>query len=718
MGFWNTAKKWGGKAYSYTPIGAYHTRVLKPVLDGALHPGDPYKQLSEQLRAMSGDMREFSDTQWDRQMQGLQGAMGQTQGSTDYARMLANQGPGAMEDAWSYLQQQYRNPSNMQQNWAGLSSQLQAPTSTSSVWNQAQSQLRMPTQQQDLSRQSFDPSRTAGAYAGYQNMFQAPGQMEQFGQTANTQLGKAGVGETWQQQNQGNYSQPTSTARLYENNWGGWADAGKTEGFKAQNSTYSQDYGKAANERMSGPTTTMAMAGGIGSKIGEGTFNGSEASQLYRNSGMNDRAQGYYQGANQVQGFAGGLGKQLNDEGLMEQFANKYIQTGSNPFLDRQKQQGTAAINAELASRGKFKSAAGVDRVGSYQGALDAEAFKYAADIAGAGQGAKMSRLGQAQGLAEASSGERFRQGAGLQGLDQAISASKQGVARGLGDIEGMRASNRLGQANALQSLAGQMEGEYQGREGALARAAGMSTDEFMGNQAFDLQSRQASDAVKLQRMAGRDALAGQNDAMNLDWLNSGRDTAFMGQKATEGRLNTLGGIMNNAQLAGLQRASTGMNAAYQTDQDYMAREQERRMRAAGADSSSLAAMLGLNTIAGQNDTENRLRIGDQWDMFQNMDADTISRLSGYGQNANLAQQSQRLRQDDAFRSLLGSDALRSGLYGGFYGQGGQMSGSAYTDSMNALANALGMGAQGNAMNQQAPWDIAGFLAKLGIGMG
>jgi len=699
---------WTNKAFEYHPWNV-GSQVWGFGTGGSGGAAQPYNTLSGQLAGLSGDLRQFSGTQWDRSQQGLYGALGMTQPSTYYGQNIAyNTGPGPMERSFSYLDNAYRSGPQYSQNaYTGFQQALAQPSATSGTYGSQVQRTGGTTAQQSLyGNTNIGSSYAAGAYNPYQ--YSSPGAAERTGSLGYSQLSGPGMYE----QQAGNLATQMQgqnfLGRLYSGDAGmgaagGYATAGRSEGYRPTDTTWGQNYAAGVGQRMAGPTSTAQVAGGVGQYIQGGGFNGQEAAQLYRNAGMNDRAQGYYQGANQVQGFAGGLGKQLNDAGSLETFADKYLQTGSNPYLDRLREQGTQRMNAEAAARGKFKSAGTLDRIGNYNAAMDAESFKYAGDLAAQSQAAKQGRLGQAQGLAESSSRERMGQGSALQGLDQAIASSRMGQAHGLHALEGDRSRTSLAQAGALQSLGGQLDTTRMQREDALARAAGMASGESLANTGNQMQANQLADQTRLARLSGMSGLAAAADGQGLSALSAAAGALQGGQTAANQRLSTLGGLSSSAQGAELARLAGGMTAAGQADAGTLGRLGMGLNYAQGADQSTLAAALGTMNMSGQLDAATLQRLQAQMGAANQMDAFGYQGLAGLANSANYAQAAQQSRYGQGYDMLAGSDALRAGLFGGFYGAGMNASGSAYTDSINALANAYQMRAQGQMAQQQQP---------------
>jgi len=687
--------------------GWFQKYVTNPIFGD---PAQGYKTAAKGAAQAHVGFGELSDRSWDRQMEGMWGAMGMTNPSATYAQSLASAPRGAMENAYGGIWQGYQTPGTMAGSYPGLHSALSGPSATGSTYQQGQYRLGGPTSQQSLAGSTqWGPTTSSQQYGQNAWQYNQPTSMQGFMGSTGSQLRAPGMFEQQAGGMAAQAQQPSYMARLYENNWGGYGTAGKTESFRAKDVNYAQDYAAGANQRMAGPTTTAQAAGGIGSYIQGAGFNGTEAGNLYRTAQMNDRAGQPYGAANDVGQLQSRIGGDMEKEGTLEAFANSYLQSGSNPYLDRMREQGVQRMNAEAAARGKFKSAGTLDRIGNYNAAMDAEAFKYAGDLAAQSQAAKMGRLGQRQGLAESASGETFRRGTGLQGLDQALAASQMGRAQGLHALEGDRSRASLGQAGALMGLAGQMEGEFQGRENALSRAAGMAGSEAMGNQQFALQASQAADNTRLARLAGMSGLAGAADTGNLSQLNAASGILQAGQGMGQDRIGMLGNFSGQLDAGQLARLQASQAAAGGVDSALMAQRGLQQNYAQGADSSSLAAMMGMGSLANQYDANSLARIGAQWGMGSDMDANSLARLSGLTNAANLTQQSERLRMGDAYDALYRSDALRSQLYGGFYQNAGNLYSDAQTAAWNALAQRYGLMGQGQAATAQVPFQIAGL---------
>jgi len=709
---WATAPIWApptyaGKAWDWGKDNLDPAKGSNTAAAGATAAGNSYLGLGEQ--------------QWGRAMEGLSGAMGQTTGSTAFA-IGSGFNPQwhnpATKSVYENASSFFGDPSNsyMRNSYPGLSSQLSGPSHSQGAYSTAQGYLNGPTQQSQLSR-SFDPSKSASAYAGYSGIYGQPGQMERYADGAMSQLGAPGSYEDWYGANKNAYSAPSNLGRLYSENWGGYGAQGRTEGYRPTATGYAQDYAGGAGMRMSGPTATQQAAGGIAGQYGQAQYNGAPINNLITDAALDQRAGQYFGGSTHLQGFAERQLPGMEREGDFEQFARSAI-AGDNPAIARAREQGMEALNQQLASRGRFNSGAAGFTLGNFASDMAAKEWEFKGAMADRMQQSRQQRLAQAQGMAGAASGERMEQGRGFLGLDMATAdnrLSRAGAYQGLGESQARLA---LARASGLQGLAGQLDDGAFRREDALARAAGMASGESLANTGNEMAANEAADRTRLARLAGMSSLAQATDASNLDWLNSAGAAAGNAQRAAEGRIGLGADIAGRAQSAGLARAAGGMAAAGQVDQDYLARLGEERARAGGADSSTLAAQLGLFGMANQLDTTDLARVRQQWGMGQDLDKYGLDSFSTMGSLANAYDTQWRGGQGDLFDMNYRSDMLRAGLYSGFYSSGMNAYGGAMGNAFNAFADAAALKGAGQSARARLPWDAASLYTKYKTGRG
>jgi TorA maturation chaperone TorD len=112
-------------------------------------------------------------------------------------------------------------------------------------------------------------------------------------------------------------------------------------------------------------------------------------------------------------------------------------------------------------------------------------------------------------------------------------------------------------------------------------------------------------------------------------------------------------------------------------------------------------------------DQFNLQKYAQQQNSAQGLDEYKLANLLGGAQVAGQAQNAQQQRTNDAFNALFKMNDAESNKYGQFYGQGGQLSGSAYEDAMNALMAQYGYQSQGKIANAQSQADQLKTLFQL-----
>lgn len=243
-----------------------------------------------------------------------------------------------------------------------------------------------------------------------------------------------------------------------------------------------------------------------------------------------------------------------------------------------------------------------------------------------------------------------FSQQAQLQGNAQNATMNRLNL--GLG-AAGQASSERMNQFSALQ---------------------GLGNDQFnqrMGAADLSLAGGAAEDSANVARMAGITSAMGTADSMELGRLGGMANLANMASQNDISRLNAQITAAGNADTQGINRFNAMMGAAGQ------------------ADASQLGRMGLLGNLAGQADSQN------------------LNYLNNMFSTANQVQTAQSGRMQGLLDNMYRENALQAGLYGGFYGQGGQLSGDAFNTGINAMGNAAGLQAQG---------DQAGIQSLMGLG--
>ncbi len=137
-------------------------------------------------------------------------------------------------------------------------------------------------------------------------------------------------------------------------------------------------------------------------------------------------------------------------------------------------------------------------------------------------------------------------------------------------------------------------------------------------------------------------------------------------------------------------------------------------LAALGNFNSGLAAQqysqMGQLALNAQNGQQQRVGLSGQ--LAQTADAGDLSRLNSLFGVAGQAQGANQNQINSMLSQQMGIDNGASGLVGGFYGNGGQLSGQALTDAINAMIQS----GQASAQGQQAQQGQMMGLASLGLG--
>lgn len=291
------------------------------------------------------------------------------------------------------------------------------------------------------------------------------------------------------------------------------------------------DYGKLANEAWS---RTM---GGL--KEAQGYFDPYESYvQEMRNRGpgaFEQRWQGYEeelnrplaqrqaydqfqqymnQGPGQTEQMFNQFQGAFSDPGMGEQFAMDVLSgKEGNPF-ERQRQQGQAQINQQMARRGGFNTGGAMTHLGNFNAALDAEAFDAKSRMAMDGQRLGMDRMGMglnaAQGV-DATNINRYgllgQMGAGADTEDRLRIGAKAGLAGTAQDYSNL---NTQMVSDALLKLGGARSGLtsgfygmgmpmwYGGREGQIG--ANLDSGLASAKDAADKAAADAEDDAAMKR--------------------------------------------------------------------------------------------------------------------------------------------------------------------------------------------------------------------------
>lgn len=121
-------------------------------------------------------------------------------------------------------------------------------------------------------------------------------------------------------------------------------------------------------------------------------------------------------------------------------------------------------------------------------------------------------------------------------------------------------------------------------------------------------------------------------------------------------------------------------------------------------------AQMGQLAQNAQNGQQQRVGLSGQ--LAQTADAGDLSRLNSLFGVAGQAQGANQQGINSELAQQMGISNMNSGLVGGFYGNGGQLSGQALTDAINAIIQS----GQASAQGQQA--QQGQLMGLLGLGLG
>jgi|GEM_PF-6233033 len=612
---WGAAKT----AYSYTPIGAYHTRVL-PWAAGQMDPAKGFNSMAEAMDQASQMSSDFSNTQWGRQMEGLDKALGAMSPSDSlWYQTYGTQRPGAMEEYWKQYGARFNDPTASGDALSRFDNYMKQPSyMEGSMLQQAnrfldgrlQSEQAYERSQQQLS----GPSASQNQYNLYAGAYGGPGAAESF-----------------YQQNAGRFNQPTNTADMYRRLGAQLEGPGRSEMFQLDAPSTLQN-SLAAAQRFASAATNIDR--------GE------------------QEAKGYYRGANDINDYYASQRGALSGPGTYENWITSELY-GVNPAMEMEKQEGLASLNQELARRGHFNSGGAGVALGKFLGTHAAKSYENRAQRAAQAQQMQLGRIGTGAQVAGQSSGNRLAQGQALAGFDVNSEAA------------------RLGRMQFGQS------------------AAEAASREAMEAQRLKLAAAGQADQSQLARLQGLSSMANTADQGTLAQLRAQQEAA------------------RSAQEQELARLAGGMSAAGQSDQSQLARLQALFQQGQGVDDANFRRGQQYFNMGQAMDQGQLARYGMLGQLSQQQDSATLARLLGGGQLAGMAQGAELDRLRQMFGTRMGIDQTRAGLYGGFYGQGGALSGQPMSDAINAMVNASEARAGGTMARQ----DMAGQLLGMLLGM-
>jgi hypothetical protein len=528
-------------------------------------------------------------------------------------------------------------PTTSQNTYGALAGMLGQPTATSGVLDYAGSTLGGPSDSRQLydtiGSQYLQPSASGQVYNGLAGSLSGPSATQQY-----------------YSQNGGAYGAPTAIGNLSASNPYGSPLVGEQLGAHAMdlygNSTYSHD------------------------NLGNAMANANAPSELAQNaSGI----QGLYNGANYTQGFIGANGSQLSSPGALEQFAAQDL-NHTNPYFDMLQKQQADTIDQAAAARGAYGAGGSMAAQALGSANLRAQQYQQEGQLQGSAQQAQLSRLGLGANVAGQASQERMSQGNALQGLYQNMFGDRmQGQQLGL-SATGQADTANMQRLSGITNMAGLADQSTLARLGGQANLAGAASSSALDYLNSGLGAAGAADSTGLARAGMLGTLAGQSDTQRLAGLSGLSNLAGQSDQTTLGNIGMLGTLSGQQDTQSLNRFNSAMTGAGQVDQSIANNFSLLGNMAGNVDTQGLnrysAAMSGANQV----DSQNLARLGLQGQLAGQVDSTGLNWLNSYFGQAGNAQGAGQTRTDNELNQLFQSAALQAGLYGQFYGAGGQQS--------------------------------------------
>jgi hypothetical protein len=589
-------------------------RAAADVATGGLYEGykyfgdkaaEGYNTAAKGAALANQQAQAFSEEQWKRMMEGLQGAKDAYGPAQNWFNQTYGQNvPGAAEKFYSANQDKFQQPGAQQSAYTDYRTWAQNPANneTQNGATRANQYLNGPT----ASSQAWGSmGQGLQSYSGPQ-----AGQ-NQYGQNW-SQYNMPGTAEAWQQANAGAYSTPMNSQNTFAQYGQQLAGPGRSEQFQ-----------------VNAPNTLQSMMGDYRAfSQGPNALQSGEAEN-----------KGYIRNANQASDYYQSQLGQLSGPGQYEQFVSQDI-SGTNPELERARMKSSMALNQDLARRGHFDSGGANVALGEMQGSFMAQDYQNRAQRAKDAQAMQLGRIGQGGQLAGQVSGLDINRGTALAGMDQ-MNEQAQLARMGLGLQAGQAAS---GEALAGQQLGLQAAGQADNQQ--LARLQGMSQ---MGSQADQLRLQQLaqgqgaandSQSQMLARLMG-----GQNAANSVDQTKLASD-----QQALQRMLASFN-MAQGADSSGLQRAQQLFAQGQGVDQSNLARFGMMGDQAQALDQSTLAKLIAqggaaqgaqsaeaqrfAQSMAAQMGISNG--IADQYGKFYGLGGELSGDAQGYALNALMA---------------------------------------------------------------------------------
>jgi len=554
--------------------------------------GSPYEDAAAGLRGLAPEIKAFSDTQWNRQMGGLDKAQGYLGDAMNYWQSAyGSRGPGAMENAWSQVGNKYLNP-----------------TASSGALNDYQRFMGQGPMSYDFANRASGLAGGQVDYSGLSNQLAGSGQASQFWAQNQGRFGAPGAAESWWAQNQGTFNRPAASREVYDQFGAQLYGPGRAEQFQVTGPSWGSTDEKIA--------TAMGYAQQAQAPTRLEGAQGAEVGNLYR-------------GANNVNQFAGSAMPQLQGRGVYEQFVESDIY-GNNPAMEMERRKGLASINQEMARRGHFNSGGANTAIGEFLGTLGAKTYEGRAQRAQQAQGMQLSRLGEGRQLAQAGSGERMGQAQGLQGL-----ASTQDAQRL--DRQQFGANTAL---SAADKNIAQQNTNLQAEQLKLQAAANADSSRNARLQTLQGMASAGDDAwMRQQQLAGQ--FANQAQSAELARLMGGMNAGNMADQGQLARLMAQFQMGSQANDQNLARGKFQFDMGQGLDATNLARYGMLGQFSNMADTNNRAALDSYFRAAGGAQDAESARLRDAMSSLSQLAGGQANLVAGfYGAGGQLSGQS------------------------------------------------------------------------------
>lgn len=576
MGVFDDIVSVGKTAFGYTPQGFLINKVTD--LAGSLDPAKGYNAAAAGISGLAPEVRDFSDTQWNRQMGGLNMARG-SMAPSDYAwsTMYGANNPGSMENAF---------------NSYGIQG-MATPNATAGAYGQYQDYMGQSPMTYGAMNRASGMAGSNADYSQYQNGLNGSGNANNFYNKNQGQYAQPGAGENFYAQNQQNFNRQPGTMAVYDNFSGQLYQPGRSEGYTNDWSGSNDKIGTAMSSALQaqGPTR---LEGAQGDQVGN-----------------------MYQNANNVNRFSRSAMPQLQGPGAYENFVTSDI-NGTNPALAMERQEGLASLNQEMARRGHFNSGGADVALGKFTGTMEAKDYENRAQRAQQAQQMQLGRLNQGLQTAQAGSGETMAQAQGLQGLattqdaqrldrsqfltNSALSAADKNIAQQGMNMQAASQSDaaRNARLNTLQGMASAGDQSWNAQQQMAGNFANQAQSDQLARLQGGEQAGQAADAGAYQRLMGQYSMGQQANDQNLARAQFQYQMGQGADATNLARYGMMGQFGNMADTQTQNEYTNYMNAANQSQTATAGRMRDAMNGRSGIDTTNAGLFNAFYGNGGQ----------------------------------------------------------------------------------------------------------------------